>query len=131
MSNNYKITRIMAKYICTKCGAEVESSRYWRGVASEMEERQFCHECNFWQNHIDADKTSNKDVFVVADGNHYIIGDENSTDSFRGYSGAKVTVKFFDGRVVKTSNLWCQGEIPEAFKAEMPDNAELIWKWED
>ena len=121
----------MAKYICCKCGEVVDTSEYWEDVAQEMEGRQFCHSCNFWQNHIENDATVNKDVFVIADGVHYIIGDENSTDYFRGFGGAKVTINFKDGRVVKSSNLWCQGNIPERFRNEMPDNAEIVWNLED
>lgn len=131
MSNNNKNKNIMAKYNCCKCGEVVDTSKYWEEVASEMRERQLCHFCNFWKNHIENDATVNKDVFVIADGKHYIIGDENSTDYFRGLGGAKVTIKFKDGRVVKSSNLWCQGNIPERFRNEMPDNAEIVWNWED
>ena len=131
MSNNNKNKNIMAKYICCKCGEVVDTSEYWEDVASEMEERHLCHSCNFWQNHIENDATVNKDVFVIADGKHYIIGDENSTDYFRGFGGAKVTIKFKNGRVVKSSNLWFQGNIPERFRNEMPDNAEIVWNWED
>lgn len=131
MSNNNKNKNIMAKYNCCKCGEVVDTSKYWEDVASEMEERHLCHSCNFWHNHIENDATVNKDVFVIANGVHYIIGDENSTDYFRGFGGAKVTIKFKDGRVIKSSNLWCQGNIPERFRNEMPDNAEIVWNWED
>lgn len=121
----------MAKYICCKCGEVVDTSEYMKNVASEMRERQLCHFCNFWKNHIENDATVNKDVFVIADGKHYIIGDENSRDYSRGFDGAKVTIKFKDGRVIKSSNLWFQGDIPERFRNEMPDNAEIVWSWEE
>ena len=122
---NVKQITIMAKYNCCKCGNSVDSSKYVN--YREMESRHLCLHCNFWQNHVDNDAT----VIVIANGEHYIIGDENSTDYFRGFGGAKVTIKFNDGRVVKSSNLWYQGDIPERFRNEMPDNAEIVWGWED
>ena len=119
----------MAKFNCCKCGKEADSSLYWRNAAVEMEEFQMCHECTFWMKKFLNDKSVYKDVFVIANGTHYIIGDEDSTDTFRGFDGAKVTIKFKDGRVVKSSNLWCQGDIPKSFRNVIPDNAEIIWSW--
>lgn len=120
----------MARFNCYKCGEAVDTSKYWKERALELEIASICNTCKFWFNKMFDDIVSHKGSFVIANGSHYIIGDENSADSFRGFYGAKFTVKFFDGRVVKTSNLWHQGEIPEVFKAEMPDNAELINGWE-
>ena len=44
-----------------------------------------------------------------------------------GMSGAVVIIRFNDGRVVITNDLWHQGDIPEVFKQALPDNAELEW----
>lgn len=116
--------------LCKICDKPIEYKliyRYLNGFDSE--EPTLCEECDFWDNQRIADENYRKGRVVVADNKHYVIGDENSTDTFRGFGGAKVTIKFKDGRIVKSSNLWYQGDIPEFFRNVMPDNAEIIWKW--
>lgn len=115
-------------YRCIKCGAPVDANRY--RCSEEMTQRCLCFNCNFWAEHIQRDHNEDKDVFVVANGNHYII-DESPNPYFKGFGGAKYTIRFNDGRVVKTDNLWFQGDIPELFRDELPDNAILIDGWED
>jgi len=44
---------------------------------------------------------------------------------FLGCAGRRFWIRFFDGRTITTNNLWCQGEIPEEFREELPDNAEF------
>lgn len=65
---------------------------------------------------------------VVADGAHYRIGPEDA-QGFRGFGGAAWIVRFYDGRVVRTTNLWHQGEIPPAWRGLLPDNATLTSDW--
>lgn len=60
-------------------------------------------------------------------GTHYQIGDENAK-GMRGFGGARAIIRFHDGRVVESSNLWTQGQIPLAYRDQLPDNAELEWK---
>lgn len=118
------------KFICKKCGETVEITESIVSTSKEMDVQQLCFHCNYWTDIIRRDNNEDKDVFVIANGKHYIIDNENSNDYFRGFGGAKFTIKFFDGRMVKTSNLWYQGEIPERFRDELPDNATLIQGWE-
>ena len=129
----YGIKRTTALYFvnmyrCVKCGAPVDANRY--RCSEEMTQKCLCFDCNFWTEHVQRDRNENKDVFVVANGKHYII-DESPNPYFKGYGGAKWTIRFNDGRVVKTDNLWFQGLIPELFRDKLPDNAVLIDGWED
>lgn len=57
-------------------------------------------------------------------GGHYRIGDEHAYE--RGFGGTIYFIKFNDGRLVRTSNLWSQGEIPEPLRPWLPDNAEFV-----
>ena len=59
-------------------------------------------------------------------GTHYFIGDEYETSVFRGFGSRLFAVKFFDGRIVKTTNLWYQGDIPDEYRSALHDNAEFI-----
>ncbi len=59
-------------------------------------------------------------------GTHYIVGDEDAPQSFRGFGGSLFLIQFDDGRRVATTNLWCQGEIPPALRDKLPDNAKFV-----
>ena len=61
---------------------------------------------------------------VIVAGQHYMMG--ANTSGPKGFGGSKYTIHFNDGRTVETCNLWYQGEIPERFKAWLPDNARFI-----
>lgn len=74
---------------------------------------------------------------VRVGGSHFFIGDEPSPEKLRdllrrpfgnflGFSGAKWRIKFFDGREVVSHNLRHNGEIPQEYRAVLPDNAEFI-----
>jgi hypothetical protein len=82
-----------------------------------------CFHCLFW-----TEKVEIKDAQYVAriNGKHYEIAEDTGPDSCRGFGGQKYKIKFNDGRIVETRNLWYQGDIPEYFKAQLPDNAEFV-----
>lgn len=83
----------------------------------------------FWQDRL-LDDAKEPDRVAIIDGTHYYIGDEDSKETyFRGFAGAHFTIRFYDGRVVETTNLWCQGDIPEEFRDLFPNNAEFDYEW--
>lgn len=105
--------------VCRECGEEDDLNGYYG--ADERERLSLCFGCHHWTRLLalaDDPKT------VRVNGRHYRISEEN-TDfcGFRGFGGAKFIVAFNDGRRVRTSNLWHQGEIPWWFRDRMPDNA--------
>lgn len=77
----------------------------------------------FWAEKIAA---KHAPTTVRAGGQHYFIGPEDSR-GMRGFDGAKVAVRFHDGRTVVTTNLWTNGTIPAALREQLPDNATLEW----
>jgi hypothetical protein len=77
----------------------------------------------FWLQWVE---TRNDPNCVRVNGVHYYICDEASISTFRGFAGRKFTVKFNDGRVVTTTNMWHQGDIPAALREQLPDNAAFI-----
>lgn len=108
---------------CRLCGGEVRQS-YYQDVQTEMNSRQLCFDCNFWQEKADC---ANDPASVRINGVQYFIGKEVlPTDPdkwWRGFGGRRFVVAFSDGRVVETTNLWCSGDIPEHFREKLPDNA--------
>ena len=79
-----------------------------------------CAYCDSW---LDLWRRRDNAEVARINGQHYIISD--SANKTKGMGGAKVTIKFFDGRVVSTDDLWHQGAIPEALKNIMPNNAKF------
>ena len=39
----------------------------------------------------------------------------------------RAIIRYLDGRLVVTSDLWCVGTIPAAFRPRLPDNAVRTW----
>jgi len=71
-------------------------------------------------------------TWFIANGEHYVIepdGDKNY-QGFVGFSGAEFNIRFNDGTLVTSHNVWYQGKIPEAFRAKhfYRDNATIITK---
>ena len=111
---------------CKICGT-VEEKRFVEEVQRVMEKEELCFTCNFWREQMELDKKSPND-YVIVDNVHYRIGPEGYDGYFRGYSGRKFIIKFNDGRERVTTNLWCQGDIPDGYWRDlMPDNAIFIY----
>lgn len=115
--------------ICRLCLKPSNPEGYIKNRIREiMEEKQFCFNCAFWiwQWELDTQSRPQHQV-VITNGMHYIIGPESTMNGFmKGFGGAYFKIKFHDGTEVETTNLWCQGEIPNHLKHLFPDNAEFI-----
>ena len=108
---------------CVICGTEGKMQYQSPPICSSS-----CFTKNFWQEKIDWDNDKDPNAVRIR-GRHYYIGEEpspNTPSHCYGFGGRKHVVKFNDGRIVTTHNLWCQGGIPEEFKAQLPDNAVFL-----
>ena len=80
----------------------------------------------FWDNHI---ARKNDPESICVGGHHYRLSNpilaEKGYRGMLGFGGREWTIEFNDGRVVKTNNLWHQGEIPESVSKQLPDNAKF------
>ena len=115
---------------CKICGEEETPSRYYDG--DKLEEHQMCFSCNFWRDMLEKDAKRAPHTVCMIDGTHYVIGDENSKETyFRGFGGRRFQIEFNDGHKVVTTNLWCQGEPSKYWRDKFPDNArfENNLKW--
>ena len=115
--------------VCKLCG-KVQKLYFFLELNNQLKKKQICHSCNFW-----LEKVNWKSSFlfkphkqVIIKGAHYYIGDQDKTtpSHCRGFGGKKFVIKFFDGTVVETVDLWYQGKIPEMFLEQLPDNAEFV-----
>ena len=107
---------------CKICGKEVDAEHYVFDVKEAMLEHQMCFGCNFWRELLEEDKQLPPHVSCMINGTHYRICDENSK-SHKGFGGREFHIKFNDGTIVTTTNLWCQGEPSKEWIDKFPDNA--------
>ena len=105
---------------CKECG-KIDAMIYTNPVRTHLILRQLCFSCNFWSEYI-VQKDDLRSVRV--DGDHFWILPEADGDKvLSGFSGRRYRIRFFDGRIVTTTNLWSQGFIPDRFKERLKDNA--------
>jgi len=102
--------------ICPCCRLE-----YIKDLSPDTYFYDCCENCSFWLEKLYLPEQYSKKQ-VIINGVHYLI----SNSSIRGYAGAKFKIKFFDGRLIQTNNLWQQGKIPEHFRSVLKDNAVFI-----
>ena len=108
--------------LCLECKKK-EKLRWMEEMKQKLIERNLCFNCNFWWERIEKVDHPNS---VRINNNHYWIENENaSRNTFRGFGGQKFIIKFDNGRIVVTTNLWSQGEIPERFRDRLPNNAKF------
>ncbi len=105
--------------LCKECNQEI-AFEFDEDRNQRLREDQLCFSCDHW---IMLLKKANESVRI--DGGHFMPGPENSTsDNIRGMGGRLVRW-IRNGEVESSTNMWCQGDIPDHFKDRLPDNA--IW----
>jgi len=105
--------------ICELCG-----NGFTRTCDPESYIRDSCFDCSFWLKKINM-SAADEARRVIVDGQHYRLGSSPS-GPFRGFGGREFIIVFHDGRIVETSCLWHQDEIPERFRRWLPDNAIFV-----
>jgi hypothetical protein len=106
---------------CEICGKEINASSYSNAVLCSIK----CFHTHFWREII-----AEKEKHIIIHGNCYCDGgniENPRSTAFVGFSGRRFWIRFFDGHEITTNNLWTQGEIPEEFREQLPDNAEFFW----
>ncbi len=102
---------------CIICSKVIEKSQYSNKDLCSSK----CFITDFWNDYVK--RANEKEIARINGGHYYIENDNTSSFGFKGYGGNKFIIKFDDGRIVTTKNLWHQGTIPEEFKERLPDNA--------
>lgn len=66
------------------------------------------------------------DINSVRIRNHqYWLGPAYISTPHNGHKGQWFDIEFFDGRNIRTCDLWYRGEIPLAVRDDLPDNAKF------
>lgn len=134
MENNLKL-------VCPKCGTPhqphsphtMDADGFERcEIRTVMEDRGWCYECSFWQNLYD--KHKDDPGWVRIDGVSWVLKPmvENVPRGWNslGCGGRKMYVNIEGKGIVTSNNCWCQGDVSDAFKDLMPDNATWATKEE-
>lgn len=106
---------------CQECGKR-EDGKWMDEMAKALRDKQLCFSCNFW---IEKVEIRDKSRVARINGHYYQISSIWGAGAFRGFGGQKSVILFHDGRRVKTTNLWHQGEIPVRFRERLPNNAKF------
>lgn len=117
------IAQLFACSICHGCA----TTTFFEPMRSRLIDKRICSSCDHWLELIEKDATVHAQTVVRVKGRHYVIGKNTPRDGdpFAGFYGDVWHIKFFDGRTARCNNLWSQGEIPERWRAQLPDNAEF------
>lgn len=107
---------------CKLCSKEI-SFEFMEPCKTQLKVNQLCFNCNFWHNYV---LRKNDKRIVRVKGLHYCIAPELDKPEYGGYGGHKWYIKFFDGRLAVTTNLWHQGTIPAHFRLQLPNNAVFV-----
>ena len=107
---------------CKECGTDVNTLLSFPGMAKLLKREQLCPDCYFW---LPIVRERNNPKRVIVDHVAYRIGegDKKTPKCILGFGGRKFRIKFNDGRIVETIDLNCNGNIPERFWEDLPDNA--------
>ena len=111
--------------ICKECGSEI-NLHYREDVKERLARLSLCHKCDHWngQYQISLQHKLSEGQSLRIDGVHYRIAPEDRPGP-RGFGGSRFTFVLEDGTQLESSNVWCQGEIPEHWKSRLPDNARM------
>lgn len=93
-------------------------------VYPASEARGLCFDCDHWTRLFE--KYAGGDAVVRVDGVHYVMGDEDAGRAMRGFGGRAFLIAFHNGRRVWSTNMWCQGDIPDHWRDRLPDNAAFV-----
>lgn len=89
-----------------------------------MSKRNVCSKCAFWM-----DKIAHPDIGNEVIGSHYYIVYpfvKRPNNVIKGSEGKEFYIRRFDGTLIKSNNIWHQGEIPEHFRKQLPDTANFL-----
>lgn len=119
---NHPESRLVPRDItitCSICRKVERPGDYIHGA--QLLAQKLCFDCDFWQSAI---SKANDRASIRIDATLYWVGSPKAT-GVKGYGGSKFVIRMLSGETFTTSNLWCQGTIPERFRGLLPDNAEF------
>lgn len=110
---------------CVYCGAPINIKDFDKKspVPQIMARERLCFTCAFWKEKIENPHPDRE----IVNGFHYVINPWlYSRGFFQGFGGKSMYLLRNNGTVTRSNNVWCQGEIPERFRSQLPNTARFI-----
>lgn len=106
---------------CPMCGDACDAGSYMKCRESDlMRETGYCFGCALWELRARTGQA------LVIEGNVYGLGGNTKPGQFNGMGGRWFDIEYFDGKQVRTCDLWSGGQIPERFRDRIPDTARFL-----
>lgn len=113
-------------YTCKLCGQEENILQYNSSCKylSIMAKQHVCFQCAFWIDKI-ANPPPNR---MIIGGCHYTVHPfvRRPNNVLKGCGGKEFYIRKMDGTLIKSNNVWFQGEIPEHFRDQLPDMGHFL-----
>lgn len=111
---------------CRECGKDDEAYLL-EEVREEMLRLRLCHYCLIWYERLEK-QLQNPDKYIIVKGTAYAICEEPPIKERGwgcGFGGREFRIRFPDGRLVISHNVWCGGDVPAHFRERLPDTAKF------
>lgn len=115
---------------CSCCGADT-SADYTEPTAQRLKDQQMCFDCDYWQCFADDFVEEHRHrigTAIIVNGKVYTDGgNKDVRTGMTGHGGRVFKIRMLDGsKEWSTNNLWAGGELPDRWRANIPDNAEFL-----
>lgn len=111
---------------CSKCGRTAVPSHFVWSAAFDMVDLRMCITCTHWYEFHRGVLAHPKKNFMARD-NGYTVGKEKPAWNLsRGFGGALFIIRFSDGNVIESTNLWHRGAVPKAWQEDLPNTAVFL-----
>lgn len=114
----------MSALVCADCGAKDYPTSFMQSspIKKLMDAHGVCFTCGYWR------EVLAKKPDTIIDGRIYGLGNIHKPPNqpHAGMAGRRFDIEFFDGRRVTTHDLWAGSDIPERYRAQLPDTARFL-----
>lgn len=119
-------------HFCSMCG-KPEKATYIEPKGQKLKKNGLCFHCDSWvEKRTRYNAEGRKGPMLVINGDGRSDGGaqpDNQNKAFMGFGGSRFHLyNLVTGELWTTNNLWSYGEIPDNFRAGMPDNAVYLTK---
>jgi hypothetical protein len=108
---------------CQICG-EPEPAFYIRSKREHLITNQVCFGCDFWLDRLRY-HWLNPDQSFIWRGTAYFVHPDTDHGAWKGHGGRQFIFTRKNGQRVVSRNTWCQGDVPDHFRAFLPDDCEV------
>ncbi len=126
MNNNDATAPCTTEQVCHLCGSPIELESYDQKsrLTKKMKHERLCFNCAFWTDKFENPPKGRE----IINGSHYILHPWNNDrfGRFNGFGTGGFYILHNDGTVLRSNDVWFQGNIPERFKDKFPNTARAI-----